>query len=87
MVGMIVLLHSMNTVLFNMIESFLDQASEDIFNGVKSKAARKCCPEKLWKTATRKLDRDWLSLHQSELESNWQKAVNGEPLGYIAPLE
>jgi hypothetical protein len=34
-----------------------------------------------------KLVRDWLSLHQSELESNWQKAVNGEPLDYIAPLE
>lgn len=39
-----------------MIESFFDRASEDIFNGVNSKAARKCCPEKLWKTATRKLD-------------------------------
>ena len=39
-----------------MIESFYDQASEDIFNGVNSKAARKSCPEKLWKIATRKLD-------------------------------
>ena len=39
-----------------MIESFFDRASEDIFNGVNSKAARKCCSERLWKTATRKLD-------------------------------
>ena len=39
-----------------MIESFHDQASEDIFNGVNSKAARKSCPQKLWAIATRKLD-------------------------------
>jgi len=39
-----------------MIESFLDQATEDIFNGVNSKAARKSCPQKLWRIATRKLD-------------------------------
>lgn len=39
-----------------MIESFRDRAAEDIFNGVNSKAARKACPEKLWKIATRKLD-------------------------------
>ena len=39
-----------------MIESFHDRATEDIFNGFNSKAARKCCPEKLWKIAARKLD-------------------------------
>jgi len=39
-----------------MIESFLDRASEDIFNGVNSKAARKACPRQLWAIATRKLD-------------------------------
>ena len=39
-----------------MIESFHDRASEDIFNGVNSKAARKSCPEQLWKIATWKLD-------------------------------
>lgn len=39
-----------------MIESFHDRATEDIFNGVNSKAARKACPEKLWRIATRKLD-------------------------------
>lgn len=39
-----------------MIESFKDQAGEDIFNGVNSKAARKACPQTLWQVAVRKLD-------------------------------
>lgn len=39
-----------------MIESFHDQATEDIFNGVNSKAARKSCPQNLWSIATWKLD-------------------------------
>lgn len=30
---------------------------------------------------------DWISIHKSELEDNWQKARNGQPLDYIAPLE
>jgi toxin HigB-1 len=39
-----------------MIESFKDRASEDIFNGVNSKAARNACPQMLWQVAARKLD-------------------------------
>lgn len=39
-----------------MIESFKNQATEDIFNGKDSKAARKLCPPNLWATARRKLD-------------------------------
>ena len=39
-----------------MIRSFRDAATEDIFNGVNSSAARKACPPKLWRVATRKLD-------------------------------
>ena len=39
-----------------MIESFADQASEDIFNGVNSRAARNACPRNIWRIATRKLD-------------------------------
>ena len=39
-----------------MIESFADKASEDIFNGVNSREARKACPRNLWRLATRKLD-------------------------------
>ncbi|MEN8170833.1 MAG: type II toxin-antitoxin system RelE/ParE family toxin [Pseudomonadota bacterium] len=39
-----------------MVVSFKDRATEDIFNGVNSKLARKSCPQKLWSVAARKLD-------------------------------
>lgn len=39
-----------------MIVSFADQATEDIFDGTSSKAARRTCPQPLWKVARRKLD-------------------------------
>ena len=39
-----------------MIVAFRDQGTKDIYNGVNSRAARKTCPETLWKTAARKLD-------------------------------
>jgi proteic killer suppression protein len=37
------------------IHSFRNQGTEDIFNGVRSKAARKTCPESVWSVASRKL--------------------------------
>lgn len=39
-----------------MIIAFRDQATEDIFNGVNSRAARNACPRGLWRIASRKLD-------------------------------
>ena len=39
-----------------MIVSFKDQATEDIFNGVNSKAARKACPQTILWITSRKLD-------------------------------
>ena len=39
-----------------MIQSFKSKASEDIFNGKSTKAARKICPKNLWSIASRKLD-------------------------------
>lgn len=39
-----------------MIESFADHATEDIFNGVNSRAARQVLPRELWRVAFRKLD-------------------------------
>jgi len=30
---------------------------------------------------------EWIISHKSELEKNWEKAQNGQPLSYIAPLE
>jgi len=31
--------------------------------------------------------REWILLHNGELEENWRRAQNGQPLNYIAPLE
>ena len=39
-----------------MIQSFGDNATEDVFNGKNTKAARDVCPRNLWKIAIRKLD-------------------------------
>lgn len=39
-----------------MIVSFDDPGTEDLFNRVNSKAARRVCPEQLWGVARRKLD-------------------------------
>jgi toxin HigB-1 len=46
-----------------MIVSFGSEGTEDIFNGVNSKSARKTCPEALWNVARRKLDQlDWVTV-------------------------
>lgn len=39
-----------------MIQSFADPGTEDVFNGRRTKAARKSCPPTLVATAGRKLD-------------------------------
>ena len=39
-----------------MIASFKNDGTGDIFDGVDSKAARKCCPKSLWSVARRKMD-------------------------------
>ena len=39
-----------------MIESFHNQATEDVFHGVNSAAARRLCPQGLWAVARRRLD-------------------------------
>lgn len=39
-----------------MIQSFKNQATEDLFNGVASKAALKQIPKKIWNIVSRKLD-------------------------------
>jgi toxin HigB-1 len=39
-----------------MIKSFKNTGTEDVFDGVASKAARKCCPQSIWPVARRKLD-------------------------------
>jgi toxin HigB-1 len=39
-----------------MIQSFKNDGTQDIFNGLNTKDARNICPESLWNTAVRKLD-------------------------------
>ena len=39
-----------------MIRSFRNAGTEDVFNGRRTKAARRICPQSLWKVAARKLD-------------------------------
>ena len=39
-----------------MIVNFSDRGTEDVFNGKNTSAARKKCPNQVWKVAQRKLD-------------------------------
>lgn len=39
-----------------MIQSFGDEGTQDIFNGLNTRASRRSCPMSLWKVAARKLD-------------------------------
>lgn len=39
-----------------MIQSFKTTGTEDIFDGIASRAARKCCPQNIWPVARRKMD-------------------------------
>ena len=49
-----------------MIRSFKNQGTEDVFVGRSSKAARKACPQGLWRVAQRKLDQ----LNQADVLSD-----------------
>ncbi len=39
-----------------MIRSFKNKGTENIFDGIPSKSARKICPQTVWQVAARKLD-------------------------------
>ncbi len=39
-----------------MVVAFRDAGTEDVFNGRNSQAARRTCPQAVWKIAARKLD-------------------------------
>ncbi len=39
-----------------MVRSFADRGTEDLYNGVDSRAARRSCPSTLWAIARRKFD-------------------------------
>jgi proteic killer suppression protein len=70
-----------------MIESFADQASEDIFNGVNSREARKACPTNLWCIAARRLDQLDSVQNVEELRvppGNRFKALSGNRKGQFS---
>jgi toxin HigB-1 len=63
---------------------FYDQGTEDIFEGVNSKEARKTCPNNLWKTACRKLDMINYAQRLSDLKvppGNHLEPLNGDRAG------
>ena len=67
-----------------MILSFKDDGTEDIFNGKRTKKARKSCPEKLWKLARRKLELLDSVINLQELlvpPGNRLEALKGRRLG------
>lgn len=67
-----------------MIVSFKNEGREDIFNGSNTKAARKTCPESLWKIAARKLDQLDSVAALNELmipPGNRLEALSGERAG------
>lgn len=67
-----------------MIVSFKNEGTEDIFNGSNTKAARKTCPESLWKIAARKLDQLDSVAALNELmipPGNRLEALSGERAG------
>ena len=70
-----------------MILDFADEATEDIFHGNRSKAARRCLPPELWPAARRKLDRLNRAREPRELADppgNRLEALKGHYAGYFS---
>jgi proteic killer suppression protein len=68
-----------------MILDFADQATEDLFHGTKSKAARRCLPLELWPAARRKLDRLKRAYEPRDLADpprNRLEALKGDRAGF-----
>ena len=67
-----------------MIQTFENQATEDIFNGKTTKAALRLCPKIIWKIAFRKLDQLDSALSLNELRvppGNHLEALSRERKG------
>lgn len=70
-----------------MILDFADQATEDIFHGVRSKAARRSLPQELWASARRKLDRLNAAREPRDLADppgNRLEALKGDYAGFFS---
>ena len=67
-----------------MIQGFRDVATQDIYNGKNTKAARSCLPKDLWRIAARKLDQLHRVLELAELRvppGNNLEALKGDRAG------
>ncbi|HEX7046467.1 MAG TPA: type II toxin-antitoxin system RelE/ParE family toxin [Gammaproteobacteria bacterium] len=67
-----------------MIVDFKDKGSEDIFNGVASREARRACPKALWQAAARKLELLDSAVRLDELRvppGNRLKTLSGDRKG------
>ncbi len=67
-----------------MIRSFKNKATENVFDGKSTKAARKLCPKNLWKIAIRKFDQldSVLSLEELRVPpGNHLEALSGDRRG------
>lgn len=70
-----------------MILDFADQAAEDIFNGSRTKEARRCLPLELWPAAQRKMDRLNRARELRDLvdpPGNRLEALKGDYAGYFS---
>lgn len=58
-----------------MIVSFADKGTDDIYNKVDNKAARRACPHQIWKSARRKLDQLGCAVKLSDLKAPLQNKL------------
>ena len=66
------------------IISFADAGTEDIFDGARTRVARKTCPETLWNVVRRKLDQLNAVVRLAELSippNNRLEALKGDRRG------
>ncbi len=70
-----------------MIVSFRDQGTEDVFDGIDSKEARKCCPKSIQGIARRKLDQLNAAVSVNDMRvppRNRLESLKGERAGYFS---
>ncbi len=78
------MLGGFSNIFDTMIESFGSSGSGDIFNGQNTKAARRTCPQTLWRIAARKLDQLDSAVTLEDLRmppGNRLEALEGDRVG------
>jgi toxin HigB-1 len=68
----------------DILASFKNKGTEDIFNGKNTTAARKTCPESLWEIAVPKLDQPGSVVLLDERRvppGNWPETLGGGRIG------